>query len=99
VLMGTCFAASAESLWAESMKERLITADGDETEQTQVFDIVRNAPWPSHYPGRAVRNAFSARWNPNEQELRDSRTQIEKVWGRRPTTSRRVWFGQVKEWT
>ena len=100
VLMGTRFAASAESLWAESMKERLIAAGGDETEQTRVFDIVRNAPWPSHYPGRAVRNAFSARWHPNEQELRTAAPRSRRtIWGRRLTTSRRVWFGQVKEWT
>src|SRR6266568_2432862 len=38
--------ASPEALWAEGMKRRLIAAGGDETEQTRVFDIVRNAPWP-----------------------------------------------------
>jgi nitronate monooxygenase len=77
VLMGTRFAASAESLWAETMKRRLTTAGGDETEQTRVFDIVRNAPWPSQYPGRAVRNAFSARWHPSEDELREKRAEVE----------------------
>jgi nitronate monooxygenase len=97
VLMGTRFAASAESLWAESMKERLITAGGDETEQTRVFDIVRDAPWPSHYPGRAVRNAFSIRWNSNEQELRDSRPQVEKDYLGTPAndfSTRVVWSGE-----
>jgi nitronate monooxygenase len=67
VLMGTRFAASAESLWAEAMKRHLIAAGGDETEQTRVFDIVRNAPWPTKYPGRAVRNAFSRRWHPKKR--------------------------------
>ena len=52
-LMGTRFAASAESLGDESMKERLVAAGGDETKQTRGFDALRNAPWPSHYPGRA----------------------------------------------
>jgi nitronate monooxygenase len=36
------------------MKDRLIAASGDETEQTRVFDIVRGFAWPQQYPGRAV---------------------------------------------
>jgi nitronate monooxygenase len=97
VLMGTRFAATAESLWAQSMKERLITVGGDETEQSRVFDIVRNAPWPSHYPGRAVRNAFSARWHPSEEELRNNRAQVEKDYLGTPAddfSTRVVWSGE-----
>ena len=97
VLMGTRFAASAESLWAEAMKGRLIVASGDETEQTRVFDVVRNAPWPSQYPGRAVRNAFSARWHPSEDELRGNRDQVEKNYLATPAddfSTRVVWSGE-----
>ena len=51
ILMGNRFAGSTESLWAQAMKDRLIVAGGDETEQTRIFDIVRNAPWPFTHVG------------------------------------------------
>ena len=97
VLMGTRFAAAAESLWAEPMKQRLTTAGGDETEQTRVFDIVRNAPWPTQYPGRAVRNAFSTHWHPREDQLRNNRTDVEVEYLATPAddfSTRVVWAGE-----
>ena len=97
VLMGTRFAASAESLWAEAMKQHLIAAGGYETEQTRVFDIVRSAPWPTKYPGRAVRNAFSTRWHPNEEGLRDNRAAVETEYLATPVddfSTRVVWAGE-----
>ena len=97
VLMGTRFAASAESLWGETMKQRVTEASGDETEQTRVFDVVRDAPWPSIYPGRAVRNTFSARWHTSEQELRDNRAEVEKAYLATPAddfATRVVWSGE-----
>src|SRR5690242_6071422 len=69
VSMGTRFTASRESLWHQAMKTMTLAAGGDQTEQTRVFDIVRGAAWPAIYPGRALRNAFSARWNGREDEL------------------------------
>ena len=69
VSMGTRFTASRESLWDQAMKAATLAAGGDETEQTRVFDVVRGAAWPAIYPGRALRNAFSARWNGHEEAL------------------------------
>lgn len=69
VLMGTRFAASRESLWSDALKRGAVSAGGDETEQTRVFDIVRGAPWPAHFPGRVVRNDFFRRWHGREAEL------------------------------
>jgi nitronate monooxygenase len=69
VSMGTRFTASRESLWDSAMKAATLAAGGDQTEQTRVFDVVRGAPWPAIYPGRALRNAFSARWNGREEAL------------------------------
>ena len=56
VSMGTRFTASRELLWDPAMKAAALAAGGDQTEQTRVFDIVRGAPWPAIYPGRALRN-------------------------------------------
>ncbi len=69
VSMGTRFTASRESLWDQAMKATTIAAGGDQTQQTRVFDVVRGAPWPSIYPGRALRNEFSARWHGHEEAL------------------------------
>jgi nitronate monooxygenase len=69
VSMGTRFTASRESLWDQGMKAMALAAGGDQTEQTRVFDVVRGAPWPAIYPGRALRNAFSARWHGREEAL------------------------------
>jgi nitronate monooxygenase len=69
VSMGTRFTATRESLWDQAMKAATLAADGDQTEQTRVFDDVRGSPWPAIYPGRALRNAFSSRWHGNEQAL------------------------------
>ncbi len=79
VSMGTRFTASRESLWDQAMKAATLAAGGDQTEQTRVFDIVRGAPWPAIYPGRALRNAFSARWNGHEDELAADQQAQEKA--------------------
>jgi nitronate monooxygenase len=69
VSMGTRFTASRESLWDQAMKATTLAAGGDQTAQTRVFDVVRGAPWPAIYPGRALRNAFSDRWHGHEEAL------------------------------
>jgi nitronate monooxygenase len=78
VSMGTRFTASRESLWDAEMKAATLGAGGDQTEQTRVFDVVRGAPWPAIYPGRALRNAFSAQWNGLEDTLAAQQPEQEK---------------------
>ncbi|MEO9190907.1 MAG: nitronate monooxygenase [Acetobacteraceae bacterium] len=78
ILMGTRFAVSRESLWSEAVKQGAVAAGGDQTQQTRVFDIVRGANWPSQYPGRALKNAFSEKWHGREAELQAARPEEEK---------------------
>ena len=97
VSMGTRFTASRESLWDQAMKAATLAAGGDQTEQTRVFDVVRGAPWPAIYPGRALRNAFSARWNGHEDALAADQPAQEKAWLATATddiTARVVWAGE-----
>ena len=97
VSMGTRFTASRESLWDQAMKARTLAAGGDETEQTRVFDVVRGAPWPAIYPGRALRNAFSARWNGQEDALAADQKQQEAAYlATTPDdfSTRVVWAGE-----
>jgi nitronate monooxygenase len=78
VLMGTRFTASQESLWQDVLKQGAVDASGDNTEQTRVFDLVRGAKWPAHFPGRVVKNAFFARWHGREDELATAWQEEEK---------------------
>ena len=70
VLIGTRFFATTEALGHDNTKARLVSAGGDDTVRTSVFDIVRELPWPSAYQVRTVRNALSERSHGNEDALR-----------------------------
>ena len=97
VSMGTRFTASRESLWHQAMKAKTLAAGGDQTEQTRVFDVVRGAPWPTIYPGRALKNAFSERWNGHEDALAaDQKRQEEAYLATAPNdfATRVVWAGE-----
>lgn len=97
VSMGTRFTASRESLWDPKMKAVTLAAGGDQTEQTRVFDIVRGVPWPAIYPGRALRNAYSARWNGREEELVDDQRRQEEAYlstAADDFSTRVVWAGE-----
>ena len=97
VSMGTRFTATRESLWDAAMKATTLAAGGDQTEQTRVFDVVRGAPWPAIYPGRALRNDFSNRWNGREDALAVRQAEEEKAYLAAKDddfTTRVVWAGE-----
>jgi nitronate monooxygenase len=97
VSMGTRFTASRESLWDQAMKNAALAAGGDETQQTRVFDVVRGAPWPAIYPGRALRNDFSARWHGQEEALAADQPEQEKSYlaaAENDFGTRVVWAGE-----
>ena len=97
ISMGTRFTASRESLWDQAMKETALSAGGDQTEQTRVFDIVRGSAWPAIYPGRALRNAFSQYWNSREDELAADQPAQEKAYlatAADDFATRVVWAGE-----
>lgn len=60
--VGTRFAASAESISAGSLKQRIAAASPDDTVYTRAFDIAQRIPWPAGFGGRALRNRFSDDW-------------------------------------
>jgi nitronate monooxygenase len=98
VLMGTRFAASRESLWSNARKEMLLSAEGDGTLQTRVFDIVQGLAWPKQLPGRALANRFSSKWHGNEEKLELLQSEEEKSYsatGADDFETRVVWAGEV----
>ncbi len=97
VSMGTRFTASRESLWDTSMQRATLAAGGDQTQQTRVFDVVRAAPWPAIYPGRALANAFSAQWHGREDELAASQPEQEAAYlatAQDDFSTRVIWAGE-----
>jgi nitronate monooxygenase len=65
--------------------------------QTRVFDIVRGAAWPAIYPGRALKNAFSAEWHGREDELAARQEEVQNEYLATPPeefSQRVVWAGE-----
>jgi hypothetical protein len=79
------------------MKAATLSAGGNQTVQTRVFDIVRGAPWPAIYPGRALRNAFSTRWHGHAEALETDQPAQESAYlatAQDDFTTRAVWAGE-----
>ena len=67
--IGTRFCATRESLGDDKAKQRILEARETETVHTRVFDLAQSIPWPEEFPGRALRNTFTARWHGREEDL------------------------------
>lgn len=78
VLVGTRFLTANEALSSNEMKAKVVSASGDHTIRTRVFDIIRRFDWPEPYTGRALQNAFSAQWDGREAEL-ERRIEQERI--------------------
>ncbi len=65
VMVGTRFAATAESLVSPAALERMIRARGDDTLTTRVYDDVRGVDWPAGYTSRVLRSPFTDAWHRN----------------------------------
>jgi nitronate monooxygenase len=68
-LVGTRFYATQEAMGPHAAKERIVSASGDKTIRSILFDIARRNVWPAPYTGRVLRNEFSERWRGREAEL------------------------------
>ena len=69
IVMGTRFHASVEAAGYEAAKQRIVSASGDETVRSVVFDISRNNVWPHPFTGRCLANMHTQRWLGRELEL------------------------------
>lgn len=69
VMIGTRFWATDEALGSSNAKTLLVSAKGDDTLRTRVFDIIRELDWPEEYSGRAIANEFSRRWHGRDVDL------------------------------
>jgi len=67
--IGTPLLLAEEARNSDAARRRLIEARETDTVHTRVFDVVQGIPWPPAFPGRALANAFTARWHGHEAEL------------------------------
>ena len=72
--IGRRFCATRESLGGEEARRRILEAGETGTVHTRVFDVAQGIPWPEEFPGRALRNSFTARWHGREEDLRAQRS-------------------------
>jgi nitronate monooxygenase len=69
--VGSAFLACDEGDNSDAGKDAVVKARADDTVATTVFDIGRRIPWPTEFPGRALRSAYSDAWHGKEDEIRD----------------------------
>jgi nitronate monooxygenase len=67
--IGTPFILANESLAEEWVKARVEASREGETVLTSLFDRAQGIPWPREFPGRALRNAFTDRWESVAEKL------------------------------
>lgn len=81
VLIGTRLLASQESLAPDAAKAAVVHGCADDTQRTDLFDIVRGYPWPKEFTGRALRNEFMKHWGGKAGALRDAlKIETPKYW-------------------
>jgi nitronate monooxygenase len=70
--IGTPFLVADEARNTDAQRARILAARETETVQTNAFDAAQRIPWPSGFPGRALKNDFTARWHGRETEMDDA---------------------------
>jgi nitronate monooxygenase len=66
--IGTPFLASPEAGHSPQARKRIVEAREDETVLTRLFDRVQGVQWPERFPGRALVNDFTRRWQEHQDE-------------------------------
>jgi len=97
-VIGTRYCATYEGLMHPLAAQRLVEADGDQTQRTRVFDIARGYAWPATYTGRALRNRFIERWHGHEPALAADAAAFEQyrqAQQRGDFEQAQVWGGEV----
>jgi nitronate monooxygenase len=76
--IGSAFLATDEAPGDHSrVKDLIVASDGSDTVWTRSYDIVSGLPWPDGIGERVRANAFTARWEGREAELRATRDEVE----------------------
>jgi nitronate monooxygenase len=75
--IGSAFIATDEAPASDDrVKDLIVASDGGDTVWTRSYDIVTGHPWPEGIGERVRANAFTARWDGRDDELRAAREEI-----------------------
>ena len=93
--IGTPFLVAREARSNDVARERIMRSDETQTVLTRAFHRVSQKAWPTEFPGRALRNAFTDRYHGREGEItmwristRDRRSGSWMRWNLRRSSSR-----------
>ena len=76
--IGTRFVASKEWAGADWIKDRVVSADADDTLLTKVYDLASNAPFPLVVGDRVLRNNFTDTWHGRDSEVIARRGELQE---------------------
>ncbi len=68
-LIGTRFQATTEALVDPAITKAIVEGRAQDTERSDVLDIVRGSRWPSRYTARTLAHPHLDRWRGREAEL------------------------------
>ena len=80
--VGTPFLLAEEARTSPKARDRIARSDETETLLTSVYDRLQDKDWPPEFRGRAIRNAFGARFTGHEEALgpgSDARAAFERA--------------------
>jgi nitronate monooxygenase len=69
IALGTRFYASQEAAGHPDAKARIVSAAGEGTVRSTIFDVLRQNVWPTPYTGRCLKNDYTQKWVGRELEL------------------------------
>jgi len=98
VWIGTALLAATESQSSPEARATVIAARENMTVLTSLFDRMQNIPWPARYPGRALANAFTARWHDHIDEAAAdpaARAELEQARAARDFRTAYIYAGQA----
>jgi nitronate monooxygenase len=89
--IGSAFIATTEASPPDPhAKDLIVASDGADTVWTRAYDILDGRPWPEGIGERVRANPFTARWDGQEDALREQRGDVGKPTG----DERDVLYGQ-----
>jgi nitronate monooxygenase len=80
VALGTRFYASLEAAGRPEAKARIVSASGEETTRSTIFDISRRHIWPAPYTGRVLTNDHARKWTGRESTLLEQIEQEHEIY-------------------
>jgi nitronate monooxygenase len=77
--VGTPLLLSQEAVVARAARDRLRSAEVDDTVLSSLFDRALRPGWPQEYPMRTLANAFTSTWSERAEDLMRDRRALQQL--------------------